>query len=377
MTTEPYGKKNPYPSVILDRKNITASNSKKEIIHIEFDLTGSGMEYTAGDALAVIPANDPALVDQLTATLNICPDAQVSIPDGTKTSLRDALIHHYDISCVNKGILNKWQAFASNPELEELLSHEDKEAVNNYCWGADLIDVAMDYPAEIESGEALVGILRKIAPRLYSIASSPNAHPGQVHLCVGVVRYQSRNRQRGGICSTYMSDRVNIGETAKVFIHNNKNFRLPEDKAKPVIMVGPGTGIAPFRAFWEERCISNATGKNWFFFGNPHQATDFCYEDEVKALVEKNCLKLSVAWSRDQEQKVYVQNLMEQSGAEIWQWLQDGAYLYVCGDASRMAKDVDAALHKIIEIHGGKTTEEASEYVSQLKKDKRYQRDVY
>lgn len=377
MTTEPYGKKNPFPAPVLGVKCITGEGSPKETIHIEFDLTGSGLEYVAGDALAVIPTNDPVLADALIEHLQLAPNEQVATPDGNTVTLRDALINCYDITNVNKGLMTKWQTLSANPELLELLGSEHKEAINSYTWGCDLLDLATDYPANIDSGAVLVGILKKIMPRLYSIASSPNAHPCQVHLCVGAVRYTNRDRERGGVCSTYMSDRLGKGDCAKVFVHSNKNFRLPENGATPIIMVGPGTGIAPFRSFWEERVTSGATGINWFFFGNPYKATDFCYEDEMTKLEQEGKLKLSLAWSRDQAEKIYVQHLMEQNGEEIWKLLGQGACLYVCGDASRMAKDVDAALHKLIETWGGKTPEEAMEYVAAMKKEKRYQRDIY
>ena len=240
-----------------------------------------------------------------------------------------------------------------------------------------MLDLATEYPASFESAEAFVGILKKIMPRLYSIASSPNAHPEQVHLCVGAVRYTARDRKRGGVCSTYMADRLQPGHTARGFVHTNKNFRLPEDGDTPIIMVGPGTGIAPFRAFWEERAASGAKGGNWLFFGNPYRATDFCYEDELNQLTGTGKLKLSVAWSRDQEKKVYVQHLMVQEGEELWKWLEAGACFYVCGDASRMAKDVDNALHEVIQTWGHKTPEEAAAYVADMKQHRRYQRDVY
>ena len=230
-----------------------------------------------------------------------------------------------------------------------------------------MLDLATEYPASFESAEAFASILKKIMPRLYSIASSPNAHPEEVHLCVGAVRYTARDRKRGGVCSTYMADRLQPGHTARVFVHTNKNFRLPEDGDTPIIMVGPGTGIAPFRAFWEERIASGDKGGNWLFFGNPYKATDFCYEDELAKLTADGRLKLSVAWSRDQEKKVYVQHLMVQEGEELWKWLENGACFYVCGDASRMAKDVDAALHEVIQTWGHKTPEEAAEYVADMK----------
>lgn len=376
MTTEPYGKKNPFPAPVLSVKHITAANSPKETIHIEYSLEGSGLEYITGDALAVIPANDPCLVDALIAQLGLCPGSPVTTPDGESTTLKDALTYSYDITGVNKGLLTKWVAASGHAVLAALLEGE-KEALNDFLWSRDVLDLATEFPASFESGEAFTGILKKIMPRLYSIASSPNAHPGQVHLCVGAVRYTARDRKRGGVCSTFMADRLQPGTTAKVFIHSNKNFRIPEDGNTPIIMVGPGTGIAPFRSFWEERIASGAQGDNWLFFGNPYKATDFCYEDELAQLTTSGKLKLSLAWSRDQEQKIYVQHLMVQEGKELWNWLERGAAFYVCGDASRMAKDVDAALHEVIQTWGGKTPEEAVAYVADMKKNHRYQRDVY
>lgn len=376
MTTEPYGKKNPFPAPVLSVKHLTGEGSPKETIHIEYSLDGAGMVYIAGDALAVIPANDHALVDTLINKLGLSPDAQVTTPEGETASLKDALVNNYDITNVNKALLTKWAAASGSQELEALLNG-DKKALNNFLWGRDVLDLATEYPVSFDSAEAFVGILKKIMPRLYSIASSPNAHPEEVHLCVGAVRYTARDRQRGGVCSTYMADRLQPGHTARVFIHTNKNFRLPEDGNTPIIMVGPGTGIAPFRAFWEERIASGDKGGNWLFFGNPYKATDFCYEDELNKLTAAGKLKLSVAWSRDQEKKVYVQHLMVQEGEELWKWLENGACFYVCGDASRMAKDVDAALHEVIQTWGRKSPEEAAEYVADMKEHRRYQRDVY
>lgn len=376
MSTEPYGKKNPFPAPVVSVKHLTGEGSPKETVHIEFSLDGSGLEYVTGDALAVIPANDCCLVDALIEKLGFRPDAPVPTPDGDTLPLKEALTCCYDITGLNKSLLTKWAEASGNAELAALLDG-DKEALSDFLWGRDLLDLATEYPARFESAEAFIGMLKKIMPRLYSIASSPNAHPGQVHLCVGAVRYTTRDRKRGGVCSTFMADRVQAGSTARVFVHSNKNFRLPEDGNTPVIMVGPGTGIAPFRSFWEERTVSGAKGDNWLFFGNPYQATDFCYADELAHLTAHGKLKLSVAWSRDQQEKVYVQHLMVQEGEELWKWLEKGACFYVCGDASRMAKDVDAALHEVVQTWGGKTPEEAAEYVADLKKYHRYQRDVY
>jgi len=240
-----------------------------------------------------------------------------------------------------------------------------------------LIDLVSDHPALFSSGAELVAVLKKLQPRLYSIASSPKAHPGEVHLTVGVVRYQSHGRARRGVCSTFLGDRAS--ETSpRVFVHANKAFRPPADDSKPMIMVGPGTGIAPFRAFLEERQAAGATGMNWLFFGNPHAATDFLYEEQLGEMVESGVLnRLDTAFSRDQEHKVYVQDRMIEHGAELWKWLEEGAAFYVCGDAARMAKDVDAALHEVVKKHGGLSSEEAADYLKMLRKEKRYCRDVY
>lgn len=222
MTTEPYGKKNPFPAPVLSVKHLTGEGSPKETIHIEYSLDGAGMVYIAGDALAVIPANDHALVDTLINTLGLSPDAQVTTPEGETASLKDALVNNYDITNVNKALLTKWAAASGSQELESLLNG-DKETLSNFLWGRDVLDLATEYPVSFESAEAFVGILKKIMPRLYSIASSPNAHPEEVHLCVGAVRYTARDRKRGGVCSTYMADRLQPGHTARVFVHTNKN----------------------------------------------------------------------------------------------------------------------------------------------------------
>lgn len=371
-----YSKKNPFPSPVLKNFNLNAPGAGKETHHIEFSLEGSELEYEVGDALGVYPTNNPSVVDEIIAALPF-KAGTVPTPDGGETTLRDALIHHYDIGTLNKSFIQKWQARSGSPFLRSLVEADDKKAWDDFCWGRDLIDLVVDYPADFSDGEDFVSVLKKLQPRLYSIASSPRAHPGEVHLCVGIVRYGSYGRQRGGVCSTYLSDRIAGGKPG-VFVHANKAFRLPESGDVPVIMVGPGTGIAPFRAFVEDRKATGATGKNWLFFGNPYSKTDFLYEEELTAFLKEGALsRLDLAWSRDQKQKVYVQNLMVEQGAELWKWLEEGAAFYVCGDASRMAKDVDKALHEVIEKHGKKSAEEAAAYVAQLKKDKRYLRDVY
>lgn len=376
-TMEPYSMKNPFPATVLGVRPVTKPGSAKETIHVDYSLEGSGLSYTTGDALGVIPRNDPALVDQLIEALGLDPAAEVPTTDGTPAPLRDALINCYDITGLKKGTLTKWNAVAQSDKLAAIL--ENKDELKNFVWGRDLLDLATcpDCKACFPDAAAFVAILPKLTPRLYSIASSPDAVPGQVSLCVGAVRYTSHDRQRGGVCSTFMADRIQAGDKVKVFVHCNKNFRLPEDGSTPIIMVGPGTGIAPFRAFWQQRIADNASGPMWLFFGNPYKATDSCYEDELAPLVESGKLKLSVAWSRDQAYKIYVQNLMEQAGEEIWQWLENGAAFYMCGDANRMAKDVEKELLAIISKYGNRSEEEAAAYLADMKAAKRYQKDVY
>ncbi len=332
-----YTKKNPFPAPLLANIRLNGPDSAKDTRHIALSLTGSGLSYEVGDALGVYVKNNPAMVDGIITAHGYDPAALVTLPDDTSAPLRDALISHYDC--------RKFHGFM---------------------------------PAEpLPLGQWIEG-LRKLQPRLYSIASSIKAHPEEVHLCVGAVRYTTDGVAHEGTASTFLADRLPLGETTGVFFHVAKHFRLPADPATPVIMVGPGTGIAPFRAFLEERQAIGASGKNWLFFGDQHARCDFLYRDQIESMQSSGLLtKLDLAFSRDQEEKLYVQHLMLRSGAELWQWLEDGAHFYVCGDASRMAKDVDAALHEIIQTYGGLSEDDAKARVAELKKSKRYARDVY
>ncbi len=374
-----YSKTNPFPSTILSNYNLNTEGSGRETHHIEFSLAGSGLEYEAGDALSVFPVNPEDVVDKIIASLPFNTKDEVPLPSGkSEVSLKEALMYHYDIRSLSKGLIQEWQKRSGSPYLRSVVEADSKEHYDAFTWGRELIDLVVDYPADFADGEEFVSILKKLQPRLYSISSSPKAHPGEVHLTVAVVRYHAHHRERGGVCSTFLSDRVD-GFQPKVFVHANKAFRLPEDLSKPVIMCGPGTGIAPFRAFLEERRATEASGKNWLLFGNPHESTDFLYQNELEGMLADGTLaRLDTAFSRDQAEKIYVQDRMLEAGAEIWKWLHDeGGYFFVCGDASRMAKDVDAALHKIAEEHGGLSAEAAVEFIKAMKKQKRYARDVY
>ena len=377
VAEEPFGKKNPFPSPLLNSFDLNKEGSARETYHVELSLKDSGLEYQVGDALGVLSHNPAQVVDEILPLLPFNVKDVVPLPSGAEVSLREALITSYDIRSLNKRLLKAWSERSGSPFLRALVEGGSREEIEEFCWGRELIDLINDHPADFADGEEFVSVLKKLQPRLYSIASSPNAHPGEVHLTVAIVRYNSHGRDRGGVCSTYLSDRV--GDVCSgVFVHNNKAFRLPEDHSKDIIMVGPGTGIAPLRAFLEEREVSKASGRNWLFFGNPCRATDFIYEDEINAWVDNGTLsKLDLAFSRDQENKIYVQDRMLEAGAELWDWLQGGGYFYVCGDASRMAKDVDKALQTIVKTHGGLSDEEAIDYLKNLKKEKRYARDVY
>ncbi len=374
---EPFGKKNPFPSPILKNYNLNGEGSAKETNHIELSLEGSDYDYQAGDALGVFPVNPADVVDEIIKSLPFDTNDEVPFPDGSEGSLRDALMYHYDIRKITKAFVTKWQARSGSPMLRAIVESGSKEAMDDFCWGRELVDLVVDHPADFADGEEFVGILKKLAPRLYSISSSPNAHPGEVHLTIGIVRYDSNYRSRGGVCSTFFADRAE-GVQPGCFVHHNKAFRLPEDKSTDIIMVGPGTGIAPFRAFLEERQVSEATGRNWLFFGDQHAATDYLYQEQIEQFQKDGVLnQLDLAFSRDQADKIYVQTRMLEKGAELWAWLDGGASFYVCGDASRMAKDVDAALHTIAQEHGGLSADEAIAFIKDLRKAKRYNRDVY
>jgi len=375
-SAEGYSKKNPFPATLVTNRKLTADDSAKETRHFEISLAGSGLTYEVGDALGVVPTNCPALVEDILRALNRDGEEAVPTPDGGEASLRNALLRHYEITKIPAQLLKVVAERSSDKTLAELMIPEAKEALGHYLWGREIIDLLADFSSVTFTPEDFVSHLRKLQPRLYSISSSLHAFPEQVHLTVAAVRYESLGRKRKGVCSTFLADRA-MGPVP-VFVHVSKGFRLPASGDTPIIMVGPGTGIAPFRAFLHDRHATGAKGKNWFFFGDQKASTDFLYREELEAmLADGHLTRLDTAFSRDQAEKIYVQQRMAENAAELWAWLEEGAHFYVCGDASRMAKDVDAALHKAIETAGGKSTEQAAEYVAKLKSDKRYQRDVY
>ena len=372
-----YSRKHPYPAELLERIMLNGEGSAKETIHLEFSLEGSGLVYEAGDALAVIPRNAEDVVDDFLQSTKLDPDSPVLIKEEDFT-LREALTSQLDITSLTLPVIKRYNEIAKDAKLEKLLDPANKSELQDYLYGREIIDLLHEFPAREISADALVGILRKLPPRLYSIASSPKAHPGEVHLTVGVVRYDAHGRNRKGVCSTYLAERIAEGDQAEVFVTPNKHFKIPANNDTPMIMVGPGTGIAPFRAFVEERKAIGAKGKNWLFFGDQHYLTDFLYQTEWQDYLADGILsKLDVAFSRDQKEKVYVQDRMRENSREFFAWLEQGASFYVCGDASRMATDVDVALHDIVEKEGGLSKDDAKAYVKKLKDEKRYLRDVY
>lgn len=370
-----YDKKHPFPAEVLEKINLNGTGSAKETIHLELSLEGSGLVYEPGDALGLYPENNPRAVEALLGVLKLDATETVEL-DGEALSLAEALRTRFDITTLSKPVLEKYAEIAERTDLDSLVKASGEAKA--YLEGRHLIDLVTDYPAHNLTAARLVSILRKLPARLYSIASSPKAHPGEVHLTVGAVRYTTHGREREGVCSTYIADRIAVGDAARVYVHQNKNFRLPEDPAVPIIMVGPGTGIAPFRAFIEERAAIGATGPSWLFFGDQHYTTDFLYQLEWQDhLKDGNLSRLDVAFSRDQPEKIYVQDRMWENGAELFAWLERGAWFYVCGDASRMAKDVATALEEIVAKEGRMDLSDAKDYLKKLKKAKRIQQDVY
>ncbi|NLT70107.1 MAG: sulfite reductase subunit alpha [Verrucomicrobiaceae bacterium] len=374
--TEGYSKKRPFPATLLTNRKLTAEGSAKETRHLEISLEGSGLRYEAGDALGVLPENCPALIEDILRALNCDGEEAVPTPEGGEVPLRTALLRHYEITKIPTPLLQVVAERSSDKALAGLMVPEAKDALGEYLRGREIIDLLTGFSSVTFSPADFVSHLRRLQPRLYSISSSPEAFPGQVHLTVATVRYESFGRQRKGVCSTFLADRC--AGSLPVYVHPSKSFRLPERDDTPVIMVGPGTGIAPFRAFLHERRVRGATGKNWLFFGDQKAATDFLYREELEAMRgDGHLTRLDTAFSRDQKEKIYVQHRLLEQASELWAWLQDGAGFYVCGDAARMARDVDAALHRVAEIAGGLSPEEASAYVRELKSEKRYLRDVY
>ena len=376
-STSRYTRANPFPGKLVVNRNLCGEGSDKETRHFEIDLTGWGLSYEVGDSMTVWPTNDPVLADEIIKAIGATGDESVKSPQG-ETNLREALLRHCRITQTTPKFLKMVAERATAaPLLNDLLKPDRKQDLETYLWGMEVIDFLIEHPSIKWVAQEFVDVLARLQPRLYSISSSLKAHPDQVHFTIDFVRYESRGRIRKGVCSSFLAERA---ENVPVPVFpNTSKFRLPEDGKTPIIMVGPGTGIAPFRAYLQERKAVGAKGKNWLFFGSQHQHCNYFYREELEGYQRDGLLnRCDCAWSRDQADKSYVQHKILENAAEIWKWLDgEGGHFFVCGDARRMAKDVDAALRKIIQEQGGKSVDATNEYVEQLKNDKRYKRDVY
>ncbi len=384
-STTLYTKDNPFSAKLVENRNLNKVGSSKETRHFVINLTGSGLTYKAGDSLGVYPTNRASDVDELLRLLGATGEEPVSpamLKLAAPISLREALTHRLALAGPTKKILDTLNAkttdAAEKAKLAELLAPEAKEKLTAYLAEREYVDILAEFRGAKLTAQEFVDHQRKLMPRLYSIASSSKVFPEDIHLTVGIVRYQTNGRERVGVCSTFLADRVALGAPAVPVFVSDSHFGPPEDTSKDCIMVGPGTGIAPFRAFVQDRIAAGATGRNWVFFGDQKSACDFLYEEEWNAYLAKGQLtRLDLAWSRDQAAKVYVQDKMRENAAELWAWIKNGGHFYVCGDAKRMAKDVDAALHEVIAQQGGMDAAAAADYVKTMKKESRYQRDVY
>ena len=374
-----YSRTNPFRAEVLENLNLNGRGSNKETRHVELSLEGSGLTYEPGDSLGVYPENDPELVELLLKEMNWDPEEIVTLnKQGDVRPLKEALISHYEITVLTKPLLEQAAQLTGNDELRELLAPGNEENVKAYIEGRDLLDLVRDYGPFSVSAQEFVSILRKMPARLYSIASSLSANPDEVHLTIGAVRYDAHGRERKGVCSILCAERLQPGDTLPVYVQHNQNFKLPKDPETPIIMVGPGTGVAPFRSFMQEREETGAEGKAWMFFGDQHFVTDFLYQTEWQNWLKDGVLtKMDVAFSRDTEEKVYVQHRMLEHSAELFEWLQEGAAVYICGDEKHMAHDVHNTLLEIIEKEGNMSREEAEAYLADMQQQKRYQRDVY
>ena len=369
-----FDRKNPFAAPLLEKIQLNGRGSDRETWHLEFSLEGAGLHYEPGDALGVWPQNPPELVQEVLRA-SILPAKERVDWDGEKTSLHEVLTHRVELSLITRDVLEKLFARTRYPRLSALL--KDPAALRQYCYGRDIADLLREFP-DIWSAGTLLGVLRRLQPRLYSIASGPSFAEGEVQLTVGALRYRSGTRAKRGVASAWLADGLAVGNTARVFVERNEYFKLPAEPETPILMIGPGTGVAPFRSFVQEREARGARGKSWLFFGNPHFETDFLYQNEWLQWLKKGSLsRLDVAFSRDQAHKIYVQHQLLAKGREVYAWLENGAQVYVCGDKNRMAGDVQAAFRQLVAEHGGLSAEQAEEYLKNLKKQRRYLEDVY
>lgn len=375
-----YTRNQPYASRVLVNTKLTGAESEKETIHVELELE-DGMSYLPGDAVGIIPTNREAQVESVLKTLGYTGDERVLDHYKVEISFLEAITSRLAIGKLTRSAVNQLGKLAGDAApagLKALLGADNKALAEEYVWGREFLDLITEFPGLIQKPQDCFQVLARLTPRMYSIASAIEAHPGQVHTTVRVVRYHSHNMDRQGVCSGYLGERTPVGTLVPVFLHENNNFRLPADTNAPVIMVGPGTGIAPFRSFLEYRQILGHKGDNWLFFGEQRSVSDFLYKDQFQTMESDGFLtRLSTAFSRDQQRKVYVQDRMREHSDDLYAWLEAGAYVYVCGDAERMAKDVERTLLDVIALGSNGTLDQAAEYLAGMKKDKRYQLDVY
>lgn len=374
----PYTRSNPFPGKLVTNRLLSGPESEKETRHFEIDLKGWGLAFEPGDSIAVYASNDPALVADILRALGAAGDEPVPAAK-TEKPFREALLRDYSITQPTPKFLRAVAERASAaPLMDLLLAPDRKQDLDTYLWGMETIDFLIDHPSARFTPQEFVGLLSKLQPRLYSVASSLRVFPEQVHLIVDVVRYESHGRARKGVASSFLADRA-TDVPVPVYPSSAKHFHMPEDGNVPIIMIGPGTGIAPFRAFLQERQARGAKGKNWLFFGAQREACDYAYQEDFAKMLQDGLLtQITCAFSRDQTHKIYVQHRLLENAAGIWKWIDtEGGQIFVCGDAKRMAKDVDAALRKIVQEQGGMSVDAANEYVEKLKNEKRYKRDVY
>lgn len=372
-----YGRDHPFAAEVLENFRLNGRGSVRETHHVELSVVGSGFDYLPGDVLGVVPRNRPAVVDALIEELTLDPAASVTVGAATKT-FREALLTDYEVTTVTPKFLQAWAELSEAKSLLDLVVDDAAEARRRYAAERWIIDVIGEYPTATVQPDQFLSLLPGLKPREYSIASSSKANPDEAHLTVSAVRYLARGESRFGVASTFLADALEPGDRVDVFLRENKHFRLPAEPETPLIMIGPGTGVAPFRAFLQEREVIGAGGPNWLVFGNPHFRTDFLYQTEWQRWLADGLLtRLDVAFSRDQEQKIYVQHRLTENGGEVYRWLEEGAHLYVCGDAERMAPDVHAALLSILQSHGGLSEDASHDYLKRLRRENRYQRDVY
>ncbi len=380
----PHSRKNPFRAELTRHDRLTGPGSLKDTRHFVLNLSGSGLTYTPGDSLGAFGRNSPEVVDELIQVLGFDPDATINGANEHSTTFREALLRDYTVNRANRKIIGGLTERMPQGEQRNRLMEiaDNAELLSEYVDTRDYVDVLREFDeARFESPEAFLAQLSPVVPRLYSIASSHDVHPGEVHLCIAVVRYETHGRRKKGLASGFFADHADMFvKNIPVYVQESRTFRLPKDNSTDIIMVGPGTGIAPFRAFLEQRTLAGAPGRNWLFFGEQYRASDFLYGNELQNYQRLGKLhRLDLAFSRDQPHKIYVQHRMLENARELWAWLQNGAYFYVCGDARRMAKDVHQTLIQIAQSEGGLSPEAAAEYVNVtlMKTQKRYLRDVY